>query len=185
MPVAIQEQEVQQQRQRQQWELTWSGECGRTACIQGRQSRERSTLRQPTWIVITLMPVVKDFRENDRDTHHHHVPMVGSSFHLKSFTKWQLFPQLTLLENTDRSTPWIIFVANYFLPTCCRGCSPSTRQCSVVRKVLMITPYGKVLFITPQCGDHMVLKSIFKCCIGLFGRKLLIWKAICCQTNNI
>ena len=41
-------------------ELTWSGEWGSTACIQGRQSRERRTFRQPTLRNIHFEPVSRE-----------------------------------------------------------------------------------------------------------------------------
>ena len=41
-------------------EPTWSGEWGSTACIQGRQSKERRTFRQPTFRNIHFEPVSRE-----------------------------------------------------------------------------------------------------------------------------
>ena len=147
-------------------ELTCSGEWGSTACIQGRQSKERRTFRQPTLRNIHFEPV---FLENSSfisagyrgiyilnmflrivfssmwDTHHHHVPVVGCSFHLKSFTKWRLSPNWS---HFGKYSTWLFFlvfqIANWvikrnisFSPACYLDCSPSTQQYSKRIKIIL------------------------------------------------
>ena len=72
------------------------------------------------------------------DTHHHHVPVVGCSFHLKSFTKWRLSPNWS---HFGKYSTWLFFlsfqIANWvikrnisFSPACYLDCSPWTQQYS-------------------------------------------------------
>ena len=78
------------------------------------------------------------------DTHHHHVPVVGCSFHLKSFTKWRLSPNWS---HFGKYSTWLFFllfqIANWvikrkisFLPACYLDCSPSTQQYSKRIKII-------------------------------------------------
>ena len=72
------------------------------------------------------------------DTHHHHVPVVGCSFHLKSFTKWRLSPNWShfgkysswLFFLSFQIADWIIKRNISFSPACYLDCSPSTQQYS-------------------------------------------------------